>query len=672
MKRVTTLIAAVLLTVMVWAQSPEMLSYQAVVRDASNALVKNQSVGMRISILEGSSSGVSVYTETQAATTNLNGLVSVEIGAGTTSDDFSSIDWSSDIYFIKTETDPTGGTAYTISGTTQLMSVPYALYAKTSGSSIPGPKGDTGEQGIQGVVGPKGDAGEKGDQGETGLLPDGSVAGNTPYWNGSSWVTNNSNLHNNGGNIGIGTSNPTSAKLVINTTAGAPALDLSTTDGYANMRVIQNTNGASDKDLYLGYNSGTNSSLHLYSNNGETMTVKGGNVGIGQSAPGIPLNFANVLGDKISLYGNSGNTYGFGIQAGLLQIHSDAITTDVAIGYGSSAAFTENMRIKGNGNVGIGTASPNEKFEVVGSSLRAAFRSAAENQDVTIFMGTPFNATAKNKTAIIADAQSTFSRSNLHFCLNGTADNTTEVGINDSKMNIDYNGTVSIGSGNQFQVNASGNVTKINNVATSFPSSQGAASTYLQNDGSGNLSWGVGTAGPQGATGPTGATGPAGPAGADGSSTFKYQFASFSNSSCCNNRAHDGGQIAAGAVIFANSTQPKYAYGDPLSKSVEVVEIKYLLKFSDFNPSGSDVLTIQPAIASLDGTLDRQLTGTIDLRTAAQNVWVTLPLSSTIAADNLVDAASAQYIVWEQKTTMSGGGAIDGSIFFDVTVKEVE
>lgn len=361
--------------------------------------------------------------------------------------------------------------------------------------------------------------GDKGDQGDTGLLPNGTTAGNTPYWNGTAWVTNNSNIHNNGGNVGIGTSNPTSAKLVVNTAAGAQALDLSSTDGYANMRVIQNTNSSFDKDLYLGYNSGTTSSLHLYSNNSETMTVKGGNVGIGTNAPGIPLNFANVLGDKIALWGNSGNTYGLGKQSGLLQIHTDQSGSDVAFGYGSSAAFTETMRIKGNGNVGIGTATPNEKFEVVGISLRTALRSAAENQDVTLFLGTPFNTDAKNKVAIIADAQTTFSRANLLFCLNGTADNTTEVGVSDAKMMIDYNGNVGIGSANQFQVNNTGNITKINNVATSFPSTQGGALTYLQNDGSGNLTWASGAAGPQGDKGDKGDkgdTGSVGPAGANG------------------------------------------------------------------------------------------------------------------------------------------------------------
>jgi len=112
----------------IWAQSPQKMSYQAVVRNSSDQLVANKIVGMKISILNGSESGTAVYTETQKPTTNANGLVSIEIGGGS---GFGAIDWANGSYFIKTETDPTGGTNYTISGVSQLLSVPYALHAKT-------------------------------------------------------------------------------------------------------------------------------------------------------------------------------------------------------------------------------------------------------------------------------------------------------------------------------------------------------------------------------------------------------------------------------------------------------------------------------------------------------------------------------------------------------------
>ncbi|MBN9294717.1 MAG: hypothetical protein J0G96_12140 [Flavobacteriia bacterium] len=157
MKKIVTLLFLTFSIFSAYAQSPEKMSYQAVVRNSNNSLLISQSVGIRISILQGSSAGTEVYVETHTTTTNANGLVSLEIGNGTVvSGTFDAIDWSNGPFFIKTETDPAGGTNYSIIGTSQLLSVPYALYAKTSGSSAPGP------QGIQGVAGMDGADGENG------------------------------------------------------------------------------------------------------------------------------------------------------------------------------------------------------------------------------------------------------------------------------------------------------------------------------------------------------------------------------------------------------------------------------------------------------------------------------------------------------------------------------
>ena len=135
MKRIYSIGAALLITVGVWAQAPEKMSYQAVVRDATNALVIAQTIGVQITVLQGSTIGTAVYSETQIPTTNANGQVSLEIGTGTVvSGDFTTIDWATDTYFMKTEIDLTGGSTYTITGTSQLMSVPYALHAKTAES----------------------------------------------------------------------------------------------------------------------------------------------------------------------------------------------------------------------------------------------------------------------------------------------------------------------------------------------------------------------------------------------------------------------------------------------------------------------------------------------------------------------------------------------------------
>ncbi len=134
MRTLVTLTILCLFWLHTMAQSPQKLSYQCVVRNASGDLVTSQSVGMKISILQGTSSGAVVFAEkyTPNPVTNSNGLVTVEIGSGTPlTGTFAGINWGAGPYFLKTETDPSGGTAYTISGTSQLLSVPYALQAKT-------------------------------------------------------------------------------------------------------------------------------------------------------------------------------------------------------------------------------------------------------------------------------------------------------------------------------------------------------------------------------------------------------------------------------------------------------------------------------------------------------------------------------------------------------------
>ncbi len=153
MKKIITILA-ILLTVNALAQVPQKMSYQAIIRNNSNQLLTSTTVGMQISILQGSAIGTSVYTETQTPVTNVNGLVTVEIGSGTVvTGVFSSINWATGVYFIKTEIDPSGGTAYSITGATQLISVPYALYANTSGNiGATGPAGPTGPTGPAGSI----------------------------------------------------------------------------------------------------------------------------------------------------------------------------------------------------------------------------------------------------------------------------------------------------------------------------------------------------------------------------------------------------------------------------------------------------------------------------------------------------------------------------------------
>ena len=130
---ILTLFASFAMSLVSFSQAPEGFKYQAVVRNSGNAILANQAVGMQMTIQQGSIGGTTVYSETFSTTTNAYGLVNLEIGSGTVvSGVFASIDWSNGPFFIETAVDVTGGTSYVVMGTSQLMSVPYALHAKTA------------------------------------------------------------------------------------------------------------------------------------------------------------------------------------------------------------------------------------------------------------------------------------------------------------------------------------------------------------------------------------------------------------------------------------------------------------------------------------------------------------------------------------------------------------
>lgn len=124
-----------MLSLAAFSQAPNSFKYQSMVRKADGSALVNQSVKVKISILKGSTSGTSVYSEVHSTTSNAFGIVNLSIGEGSEkSGSISMIDWSVDLYFVKVEMDENGGINYTLSSVSQLLSVPYALFANTVSS----------------------------------------------------------------------------------------------------------------------------------------------------------------------------------------------------------------------------------------------------------------------------------------------------------------------------------------------------------------------------------------------------------------------------------------------------------------------------------------------------------------------------------------------------------
>ena len=134
MKTLSTTITAILILVatQIFAQSPTGFNYQAIVRNSNGTAITTQAVSYRFNILEGSANGIVVYSEDHATSTDDRGLVDLVIGNGVTSDNFSAINWGADDHFLEVEVDENGGSNYTTLGTSQFMSVPYALHAESA------------------------------------------------------------------------------------------------------------------------------------------------------------------------------------------------------------------------------------------------------------------------------------------------------------------------------------------------------------------------------------------------------------------------------------------------------------------------------------------------------------------------------------------------------------
>jgi hypothetical protein len=361
------------------SQAPNQFKYQSIARGSNGNPLPNSSIGVRLSIRELSPSGTVIFQETHLASTNEFGLFNLNIGGGTsTIGSMGFIDWSNGSKYIEVEGDLTGGTNYSSFGTTELLSVPYALYANSSGS------------------------------GNGNAIPNGTQIGNTLFWDGTIWRTDNQFLYNDGLKVGINTGTPLQ-KFHVNgniTIAGDSSYMINNkkvlwTKGTGNLFVGVNAgavNSIGFNNSFLGFNSGLNNLTGMQNTFIGTESGQANFDGSMNSFLGRRAGFSNYNGNEntfIGAFAGQSNTDGLhnsflGVQAG-------------------------NSNILGNENTFIGahsgyfnTTGNNNTF--LGNFAGDANVSGSNNTFIG-FNADVINSSLNNVTAIGADATATSSNS---------------------------------------------------------------------------------------------------------------------------------------------------------------------------------------------------------------------------------------------------------------------
>jgi len=279
MKRTFFIILGLFTVIQTFAQSPEKFSYQAVVRNGVNALVTNQSVGVKITLLQGSASGTPVYEELHIPVTNDNGLMTLEVGNGTSLlGTFSAIDWSDGPYFLKSDIDPNGGTSYSISGTSQLLSVPYSLYASSA------------------------------DKANTALYADSSNHASTATYAdsagnfaGAVWQQNGPDIYYDKGLVGIGTTTPQKDLHIANPSASIRIEDEQAGAGD----IYELVNDAQDGDVrnFAIYNESDDRVEMSFDGQG-SVALPSGRLSVGTTSYTYPFTMIQVEGYNTDADGN--------------------------------------------------------------------------------------------------------------------------------------------------------------------------------------------------------------------------------------------------------------------------------------------------------------------------------------------------------------------------------
>lgn len=420
---------------------PQAMTYQAVARDTNGNLKANAAISVRFSILDGSATGSVVYEETQSVTTNKYGLFTVNIGQGVQvgSQTFSSINWGGNSKWVMIEADLLGGTNYMQIGTpSQLLSVPYALYAGNAAGST-GLNTAYGDSSLysETIANDLNTAyGYNALNHNNGGSYNTAIGANALYYNNGSWNVANGYealIRNTSGSN--------------NTANGAGALYYNTTGG---------TNTANGESALSSNTTGNNNTANgagalAFNRTGNNNTADGyfslyNSTGIDNTSIGDSALYSNITGSYNTALGANAN------------VGSGNLTNATAIGANAVVSASNALVLGNNANVGIGTSNP-------GSSLQINARSEGDGLEL-------IGSTSGPKDIGVKFNDNT---SNAAFIGFASAANAWMTGVSPGDLVVgDRSGKVWIGSGNSsatpVMMVSGSNVTVNGNVALSGPS----------------------------------------------------------------------------------------------------------------------------------------------------------------------------------------------------------
>ncbi|MCX6351360.1 MAG: hypothetical protein NTX03_05825 [Bacteroidetes bacterium] len=387
MHKISAIILLSFLTLNSFSQAPKSINYQAVARDNAGKVLANKTVSLRLSILDSTATGTAVYIETHSATTNAFGLFTLGIGNGSVvSGTFSNINWGGSNKFLKTEMDATGGTSYSVLGTSQFLSVPYALYAEKSGSSLrPGNGINISGDSIHNIAQDKVVTVTGG--GATtvsGTYPNFTITSTDTKGDADSSATNElQNLSITGRQLSISSGNSVYVPADADSSVTNELQTITRTNGTITLSngggSIALPDSSATNELQILTRKGDTLFLsnggkvlmpdsNYWNKNGSNISYTKGNVGVGTNTPNARLHIedsANAEALKINRIGST-NTGMVGFYNNNKRMGGFDANPGIGLTYYDEASKKNIMTLDTSGNVGIGTSKADAKLEVTG------------------------------------------------------------------------------------------------------------------------------------------------------------------------------------------------------------------------------------------------------------------------------------------------------------------